>query len=246
LLQPESKWNPFYSGKEAVIDQDRCTGCGLCYRECRFEAIEKQEREKSRPRYQVSLTGCEGCGVCVRFCPVGAIRFEETLCGEWSVADTRMGPLVHARLGVGAENSGKLVSLVRSEAQKVARERGIERILVDGPPGTGCPVIASLTGAERVLIVTEPTVSGEHDLKRVLELTRHFGIPALVSVNKWDINPDLTERIERISQEAGARVAGRIRYDKAVTQAQRLGKTVVETEALAAQDIRKIWETLNQ
>jgi MinD superfamily P-loop ATPase len=160
------------------------------------------------------------------------------------VSQTRCGPMVHARLGVAAGNSGKLVSTVRREARRIAEQEGRPLVIVDGPPGIGCPVIASVTGASVVLVVTEPTVSGEHDLERVLALTRHFDIPAVVCVNKWDINPEMTQRTEDKARRAGARVAGRIRYDRAVTQAQIRKQTVVETDAPAAEDIRRIWSHL--
>ncbi|NLC81164.1 MAG: (4Fe-4S)-binding protein, partial [Lentisphaerae bacterium] len=148
---------------------------------------------------------------------------------------------VHARLGAAAENSGKLVATVRQEARCVAAERGLPLIITDGPPGIGCPVIASVTGADRVLVVTEPTVSGEHDLARVLQLARHFEVPTFVCVNKWDINPAMTERIEQAALKAGATVAGRIRYDRAVTAAQRAEQAVVETDAPSAEDVRNVW-----
>jgi MinD superfamily P-loop ATPase len=152
--------------------------------------------------------------------------------------------MVHARLGVAAENSGKLVSTVRREARRIAGEENRPLVIVDGPPGIGCPVIASVTGATLVLAVTEPTVSGEHDLERVLALTRHFGIPAAVCVNKWDLNPEMTERIEDRARRVGARVVGRIRYDRAVTLAQMQERAVVETEAPCVEDIRNIWNRL--
>jgi MinD superfamily P-loop ATPase len=177
----------------------------------------------------------------VRFCPEQAIDFPERVCGEWMISQTRCAPMVHARLGVAAENSGKLVSLVKSEARKLAERENREIVIVDGPPGIGCPVIASLSGATQVLVVTEPTVSGEHDLERVLKLTNHFGIAAAVCVNKWDLNEQMTERIEARAVELGAETAGRIRYDKAVTTAQVLAKAVVETDAASAADIIEIW-----
>jgi MinD superfamily P-loop ATPase len=181
----------------------------------------------------------------VHFCPQKAIDFPESLCGKWFVSETRLGPMVHAKLGVAAENSGKLVSLVRTEAKHLAEEENRRLVIVDGPPGIGCPVIASITGASQVLVVTEPTVSGEHDLERVLGLARHFQIPALVCINKWDINEEMTIRIEQKARDLGAGIAGRIRYDQAVTRAQILQKTVVETDAASAQDIRQIWDYLN-
>jgi MinD superfamily P-loop ATPase len=231
----------FRSGNEAVIRSADCLGCGKCFELCRFGAVVPGGEGEA---YAIDPVACEGCGVCVRFCPAAAIDFPEALCGEWLVSETRCGPMVHARLGVAAENSGKLVSTVRSEARRLANEHGHGLVIVDGPPGIGCPVIASLTGTSQALVVTEPTVSGEHDLERVLKLARHFGIPTSVCVNKWDLNPSMTERIEALALRAGARIAGRIRYDNAVTAAQMLGKAVVETEAPSAGDIRRVWEAL--
>lgn len=231
----------FRSGHEALIRPEDCSGCGLCEEICRFDAIASCDGV-----YRIDPVACEGCGVCVHFCPEKAIDFPERLCGNWFVSDTRVGPMVHARLGVAAENSGKLVSTVRTEARHLAEEENFNCVLVDGPPGIGCPVIASLTGASQVLVVTEPTVSGEHDLERVLGLARHFQIPAFVCVNKWDINPEMTCRIEKSARDAGARIAGRIRYDRAVTRAQIDQKAVVETKAACAHDIKAIWTYLNK
>jgi MinD superfamily P-loop ATPase len=235
----------FYSGHEAVIRTQDCSGCGDCLAHCRFAAVEKEMRNDGVVQYVIDPIGCEGCGVCVRFCPEQAIDFPERLCGEWMISDTRCGPLVHARLGVAAENSGKLVSTVRREARRIAEEEKRSLIIVDGPPGIGCPVIASLTGADLVLVVTEPTVSGEHDLERVLALARHFDMPAAICVNKWDINAAMTERIEAKASQSGARIVGRIRYDRAVTAAQIQEKAVVETAAPCVEDIRQIWNQLN-
>ncbi len=234
----------FRSGKGAVIRPDDCIGCGVCLDYCRFGAVRAGSETAGKISFSIDPVSCEGCGVCVRFCPVDAIDFPERLCGEWMVSDTRCGAMVHARLGVAAENSGKLVSTVRREARRIAEEQGCPLVIVDGPPGIGCPVIASVTGASSVVVVTEPTVSGEHDLGRVLSLTRHFGIPASVCVNKWDINVAMTERIEAAALEAGARIAGRIRYDRAVTAAQMRMLAVVETDAPCAEDIRNVWNQL--
>ena len=234
----------FRSGHQAHIRPEDCTGCGVCAERCRFGAVVANGNPSDKPAFTVDPISCEGCGVCVRFCPENAIEFRERVCGEWMVSETRCGPMVHARLGVAAENSGKLVSTVRGEARRIAEERDHSLILVDGPPGIGCPVIASVTGASLVLVVTEPTVSGEHDLERVLALARHFKIPAAVCVNKWDLNAEMTERIEEGARREGARVAGRIRYDPAVTRAQIEERTVVETQAPSAEDVRELWTQL--
>lgn len=241
ILEPKIRENhDFLSGHEAVIRESDCIGCGICQDVCRFGAVIDDVET-----FSIDPIACEGCGVCVHFCPQKAIDFPESLCGKWFVSETRLGPMVHAKLGVAAENSGKLVSLVRTEAKHLAEEENRRLVIVDGPPGIGCPVIASITGASQVLVVTEPTVSGEHDLERVLGLARHFQIPALVCINKWDINEEMTIRIEQKARDLGAGIAGRIRYDQAVTRAQILQKTVVETDAASAQDIRQIWDYLN-
>jgi MinD superfamily P-loop ATPase len=234
----------FRSGREAVIRQDECIGCGACLAHCRFDAVIMNGKGAGDAEFAVDPVACEGCGVCVRFCPELAIDFPERICGEWMVSVTRCGPMVHARLRAAAENSGKLVSTVRREARRIAEEAHYPLVIVDGPPGIGCPVIASVTGATLVLAVTEPTVSGEHDLERVLSLTRHFKIPTAICVNKWDINPEMTERIEDKAHSAGAQVAGRIRYDHAVTQAQMREMAVVETAAPCVEDIKGIWNQL--
>lgn len=234
----------FHSGHQALINREKCTDCGACADLCRFGAILMEEKDDTDTLFVVDPVSCEGCGVCVHFCPQKAIDFPEPMCGNWFVSDTRLGPMVHAKLGVAAENSGKLIATVRREARELAEKENHQLILVDGPPGIGCPVIASLTGASQVLVVTEPTVSGEHDLERVLGLARHFQIPASVCVNKWDINPAMAGRIEAKALEAGAGIAGRIRYDPAVTKAQMQNKAVVETDAPSAGDIRQIWTNL--
>lgn len=234
----------FISGHEAVIRRDDCSGCGECKTLCRFEAV---HLNAATGKYEVDPVGCEGCGVCVRFCAARAIDFPDRLCGEWFISETRFGPMVHARLGIAAENSGKLVSLVRKEAERIATERSANLLLVDGPPGIGCPVIASITGVDMVIVITEPTLSGKHDLERVLRLARHFRVHAAVCVNKWDINPATTVSIEEESRRSGATVLGRIPYDPDVTAAQVAGQSVVEySNGPASQAIRKMWEQLCQ
>lgn len=232
----------FRSGREAVIRQADCVGCGVCLGHCRFDAVRRSADRSGEWTFAIDPFACEGCGVCVKFCPVEAIDFPERACGEWYVSETRFGPMVHARLRPAAENSGKLVTVVRRRAREIAEAQGRDLVLVDGPPGIGCPVIATVTGASLVLAVTEPTLSGEHDLERVLGLARHFGIRAAVCVNKWDINPEIAEGIERKAAGAGAVAVGRIPYDRAVTDAQVNGKTVLEHDGgPAAQGLRRVW-----
>ncbi len=231
----------FMSGNEAVIRQQDCTACGVCMDSCRFDAI-----RRDGPVYRIDPVACEGCGVCCRICPSQAIDFPERVCGEWMVSSTRCGPMVHAKLGVAAENSGKLVTTVREQAWTVAVDKRMQLIISDGPPGIGCPVIASLSGVSLAVVITEPTVSGLHDLQRLLALARHFSVPTAVCVNKWDINPHQTERIEAAARSAGAEVLGRIRYDRSVTQAQLQQKAVVELDSVAGDDIRVIWKQVTE
>jgi len=242
ILQPEIKHREeFRGGHEAIIRAEDCLGCGLCEAHCRFDAIRPEDAV-----YAVDPSGCEGCGVCVRICPAQAIDFPVRPGGEWFVSGTRCGPMVHARLTPGGENSGKLVSLVREKARELAEEKKMDLVIMDGPPGIGCPVIAAITGASMLLMVTEPTLSGAHDLERVLHLANHFRIPSMVCVNKWDINPSQTEEIEKMAQSLGAEIAGRIAYDPGVTAAQVAGKTVVETKAPAAEDMKEIWTAVSK
>jgi MinD superfamily P-loop ATPase len=243
LLSPEVEQSEqFFSGRVAVIRENLCIACGECLEHCRFDAVRTNGKCDGEALFCVDPIVCEGCGVCVRFCPEQAIEFPERHCGEWFVSDTRSGPMVHARLGAAAGNSGKLVSFVRTEARRVAARDHKSLIVIDGPPGVGCPVIASVTGTSLALVITEPTVSGEHDLDRVLRLTEHFRVPTAICVNKWDVNPSMAERIERKANEMGAAVAGRVRYDDAVTSAQLNAKAAVEVGGGAAGDIRALWQ----
>jgi MinD superfamily P-loop ATPase len=238
----------FSGGSQATIRPGHCVACGKCEEICRFDAIYFDGPGNGRvPKtFRVDPLACEGCGVCAWFCEYEAIEFAPVVNGQWFVSDTRFGPMVHARLGIAEENSGKLVSVVRTEAKKIAAAGGRELILVDGSPGIGCPVIASVTGTDLVLVVTEPTPSGLHDLDRVVELARHFSIPTLVAVNKWDLNPEMAERIEKRATAQGARPVGRIRFDASVTEAQIQRKSVVEHgQGGAADDIRQIWKEIN-
>jgi MinD superfamily P-loop ATPase len=229
-----------------------CKGCDFCQRACSVRTYEilREMWETfggtGLPVFAIDPLACEGCGVCVRSCPVQAIEFHERSCGEWFVSETRCGSLVHARLGAAAENSGKLVSLVRAQAREIAQASGRELIIIDGAPGIGCPVIASLTGATAALIVTEPTVSGQHDLERVAGVARHLGVPIWVCVNKWDLNPDRTKQIEAAARRQGMHLAGRVRYDQAVTAAQVAARTIIEfTADGVATDVRAVWNAFN-
>lgn len=236
----------FAGGLQARIKSGHCTACGKCEELCRFDAIFFDGPGNGRvPRtFRVDPAACEGCGVCHDFCAEHAIELLPAETGEWFVSETRFGPLVHARLLPGQGNSGKLVTIVREQARQVADASRRPFVLIDGPPGIGCPVIASLTGATRMLVVTEPTPSGEHDLERVLALGRHFGIPAWVCVNKHDLNPGMTARLERRAADLGASVVGRIPYDPSVTAAQRQGRSVVEHgSGPAAMAIAALWES---
>ena len=238
----------FSSGLRARIDPDKCTACGLCRRLCRFDAISPggPAGHRASRTFYVDPSACEGCGVCSHFCPLQAIDMLPAYGGEWFISETRFGSLVHARLEPGQGNSGKLAALVRAKARRIACETGHRLLLIDGPPGVGCPVMAALTGASMVLAVSEPTPSGEHDLERVLALARHFEIPVWVCINKHDLNPAVTVQMERRATELGATILGRIPYDPAVTAAQRQGTTVVEYgEGLAACAIRKLWQKLS-
>jgi len=238
LLKPSVKEeNEFWSGQVAFIDKDKCTQCDLCQDVCRFQAIKD---------FRVNPISCEGCGFCWHICPVDAIIMRECLSGHWFIADTKYGPLAHARLGIAEENSGKLVALVRQQAKQIAERQGFDYIISDGPPGIGCPVISSLSGANLALLVTEPTLSGIHDLERVLGVCHHFGIPALVCVNKYDLNEDNTHQIESYCLSQGVEVAAKIPFDNVVTEALVQGLPVVEySQGKVAQEIESLWQQIS-
>jgi MinD superfamily P-loop ATPase len=239
----------FSGGSKARIDPGRCVGCGECKVACRFDAVltSGATAGTNGERYCIDRVACEGCGVCSWVCEYDAIEFLPARSGEWFVSETRCCPMVHARLEPGAENSGKLVSVVRNEAKKIAVEQDSELIIIDGSPGIGCPVIASIAGADSVLIVTEPTLSALHDLCRIVDLATHFNIRTYAAVNKWDLNPDIGGQIEDEATKRGVRVVGRIRYDSAVTEAQIRGLSVVEyADKGAASDIRETWRGLSE
>jgi MinD superfamily P-loop ATPase len=234
----------FSGGKQAVIDPSKCIGCGRCAEMCRFEAIhlDGPANDVIGKTYAIDPVACEGCKVCVEFCPVKAIELNEAVNGQWFLSDTRFGPMVHAKLGIAQENSGKLVTLIRRKAREIAEARKLDLILVDGSPGIGCPVIASITGANLVLIVTEPTLSGRHDLGRVADLAANFGIKTLLCINKADINPQMTAQIGEEARKRGITVVGEIPYDDAFTKAQIMKATVPEyTGGEITERIKALW-----
>jgi MinD superfamily P-loop ATPase len=235
---------PFFGGMTARIDPELCSACGECLEMCRFEAVQGPCLALDGA-YRIAPESCEGCGVCARFCPSGAVRMENARSGEYFRSRTRVGSLIHARLEPAGENSGKLVSVVRREAREAAAREGARTILVDGPPGAGCPAIASLTGADFTVIVTEPTPSGFHDLRRVAELVRHFQIPAAVIINKSDLNQRLSEEIGEYAESQGMPIVGSLPYDSAPLQAQIEGKTLMELPGSAfSRRLETIWRDL--
>ncbi|MDD5596067.1 MAG: P-loop NTPase [Candidatus Omnitrophica bacterium] len=238
LLHPVVKErHEFRSGQTAVIDQSLCKKCGKCVVACRFGAVKTD--------YTIEPFSCEGCALCSRVCPYGAIRMVENVAGEWFVSDTEYGPFVHAKLGIAEENSGKLVAKIRQIAKELAEEQSMDYVIIDGPPGIGCPVIASLSGVDCALIVTEPTLSGLHDAKRVMEVAKHFNIPVKLVVNKYDLNLLMTQSIEEFCRNQGVPLIGKIAFDRTVVKALVAGKTIVEyAECAAGDEVRKVWEDL--
>ena len=235
--QPYST-NDFIGGSIAVIRKDDCTGCGTCRERCRFDAVSDS--------YEIDPVSCEGCGVCVEFCPEQAIDFPEKTCGQWFLSESRMGPMVHARLGIAEENSGKLVSLIRQQARMLAEQQGRDLIITDGPPGVGCPVIASITGASALLIVTEPSLSSLHDMRRVAELGDHFNIPQMLCINKHDLNIEISEAIKREAEHRNIEIVGVIPFDPSFTHSMVRGQNIIESgeSPRLTQTLSSIWETI--
>jgi MinD superfamily P-loop ATPase len=239
LLKPTpQEEHEFWGRPVADIEPDACSRCGLCLEVCRFDAIHD---------FRVDPFACEGCTLCREVCPEEAVTMREDLAGHWYVSDTRYGALVHACLRPGKENSGELVAVVRRQARRIAQEQGAEYILNDGPPGIGCPVISSLSNVRLALIVSEPSLSGIHDLERVLEVCRHFRVTSLVCVNKHDLDEKATRRIQDYCRRAKVDVAATIPFDPAVTEAVVRGIPVVEySDGPAARHIAQLWQSLDR
>jgi MinD superfamily P-loop ATPase len=235
LLHPDIRFaQEFRAGQVAVLDENRCNRCGRCLEVCRFQAIS--------PELQVNPLDCEGCGACRVVCPAEAVELVERTAGDWFRGQTKCGPMVYARLRPAEENSGKLVALVRKEARAWADREGIGLLLTDGPPGIGCPVIASLGNADLALVVTEPTPSGIHDLERVLTLCRHFRVPAMVCVNKFDLNPSLDRQVREYCARSQIAVTESIPFDDSVPRAIGQGLPLVEFDhGPASRAVTAVW-----
>jgi len=238
LLHPSIKTKEeFIGGKVAVLDQEKCTGCKRCVEVCRAQAISSTEDS-----IIIDPISCEGCSICSYICPVDAIKMKERISGKWYISDTKYGPMVHSRLGVAQENSGKLVTIVKQKAISIAEKQSLEYIIIDGAPGIGCPVIASIAQADLALIVTEPTMSGLYDADRVIQVSRHFGVPVKLVINKWDLNIEITDKIEKYCKDNDIDVVGRIPFDRSVVDAMVNGKTVVEySNGEAKKAIVEVW-----
>jgi MinD superfamily P-loop ATPase len=238
VLDPAKQETQDFTGsKSAVINPAKCTACGACYDVCRFEAI-----IPGNEAYRVDSLACEGCAACTYQCPAHAIRMEEQQDGRWFRSTTRFGPLFHAHLFAGQENSGKLVTLVKQQARLLGQDTGAALLLVDGPPGIGCPVISACSGMDLALHVVEPTVSGVHDLERILATTDHFGVQSVVAVNKADLNPGRSNGIAAFCAEQGIDLVGRIPYDTVVTEAMVHGRPVTEhADGPVAEALRGVW-----
>lgn len=244
LLHPEIKeWHSFKGGSKARLSIESCTGCGECIKVCRFSAI----KERTDGKVNVDPLSCEGCAVCSYICPVEAIVMEENICGEWFISQTKYGPFVHARLGIGEENSGKLVTEVRKRAKEIAEKNSMDFVIIDGPPGIGCPVIASLSGTDIALVVTEPTLSALHDMERVIQTAHHFRTSTACCINKFDLNPRISDEIEEWCAKNSVHMVGKIPFHEQVTESLVQGIPLPEyRENLVSERIKEIWQNLSE
>ncbi len=238
ILRPEVEEKHIFKGGEvALIDKSRCSECGQCIEVCRFDAISKD--------YIVDPIACEGCAFCGFACPIGAIEMKEKVSGEWYISKTKYGPFVHAKLGIAEDNSGRLVALIKQKAKEIAEQQKREWMIIDGAPGIGCPVIASLSGVDCALVVTEPTLSGLHDAQRVIEVARQFRADVKLVINKYDLNKDMTAEIEKYCKDNNIHLIGKIIFDKTVVRAVVEGKTIMDyPDGEARNEAEKIWNIL--
>ncbi len=228
LLKPNIiQSTDFYSGKKAAVNPFKCTECGRCEYVCRFDAVNRQQEGG----YKIDDLSCNGCGACTITCRYEAITLENNLAGKFFISDTEQGDLVHAALGIAEDNSGKLVARIREEAFVLADEKGIDLILIDGPPGIGCPVISSITGVDLLLIVTEPSLTGLHDLKRLLKLAQGFKLPSVVIINKCDLNSDLCSQVEAFCKDQGIPIIASIPFEKELVSIAHEKDVVFQTKA---------------
>ena len=238
LLHPDcQEAHDFFSGHHAAVEQEACTLCGTCEQICRFDAIAIRENT-----CMVNTVSCEGCGYCARICPANAIQMKPAHSGQLFISHNRLNtPMVHATLNIGAGNSGKLVAQVKNEAKSLAKQQKKEFIIVDGPPGIGCPVISSLSGADLVILVAEPAAAGNHDLKRLVEVIKKFRINMMCIVNKHDINQEKTAELKSFLQQQGITHLVDIPFDDVFTRAMIAGKTLVEMHSPINYTIRSTW-----
>lgn len=250
VLEPRiERREDFVGGSKARIKPGHCTACGKCEELCRFDAIwfDGPGYGRAARTFRIDALACEGCGVCYDFCAEDAIEFRPEVCAQWFVSETRCGPMVHARLAVAAENSGKLVTQLRRASQQIAQSKGLDLVICDGSPGIGCPVIASLTGASLALVIVEPTVSGLHDFERIAKLCLRLGVPGLLVINKADLNGEVAGRLDGAAREMGIEPAGRVPYDPEVTRAQVAARSVVElSNGPASEAIAPIWHAVEE
>ncbi len=248
LLEPEVReTHEFKGGRIAELNADACTGCGVCVEHCRFDALGMVPAGPQTTVAEVDPVACEGCGVCGLVCPTEAFSFRTSDAGRWYVSDTQYGPMVHAHLFAGEENSGKLVQQVRASARTVGEERRKDWVVIDGPPGTGCAVMSAMTGVDMVVLVTEPTTAGVHDVKRVIEVALHFGIPVGMVINKSSINPEMADELRSFATEKKIRYLGDIPYDK------RIVDSVADLKPYAcnfdddiADRLKSVWKNINE
>jgi MinD superfamily P-loop ATPase len=249
LLHPIIKeTHDFMGEKKSFINQEKCIKCGKCFFLCRFDAVKSIKKHNGNlEKIIIDDISCEGCGVCVWNCPVNAIDFKKAVSGQWYISDTKYGPFVHAKLGIGEENSGELVTMVKNQAKNLAKSNKCDLIIIDGPPGIGCPVIASLSEVDRSLIVTEPTLSGLHDAERIINVANHFGAEVKLVINKYDLNINMSTKIEEFCKKNNIPLIGKIKFDAGIIEAIVNGKTIIEyNKTEVKEEIIKIWEKFGE